>query len=389
MTLLVNRDVDGPRTHAFVLGVGSYPAAKAGVGGVLQSLQKVPDLPSAADSAKLVTDWLIENQDRLAAPLATLEVLISDPAPSSNRYLWQRGPVDAANAANVGTKGFEWFKRATARQGDVAFFYCCGHGASHDQNPVLFLEDLNSDERNAWTHINLASLAQAFRKSKTVSAVFLYSDACGELIPEFELVNEPQSCAFYPQLTPFGQSRNQVSLLCAAAEGLLAFDGPRAAGAQVKFGRFTQTLLQALNGSSARWVRGKWGVCGRDLLGDLKYLRRIFFSHWDSKQPFEPFEAFTQTDRVPVILPGAFELPIVVMTDPPERMPQYGIGISQTKDEGATWLKSRDAGDASEWWTTVPPSRDPLYAIAFSNNGRYSLLFQPKEPLFDQWVSVP
>ncbi|MFG1260176.1 hypothetical protein V5F79_22880 [Xanthobacter flavus] len=388
MTLLVNRDVDGPRTHAFVLGVGSYPAAKAGVG-VLQSLQKVPDLPSAADSAKLVTDWLIENQDRLAAPLATLEVLISDPAQPNNRYPWQRGPIDAATAANVGTKGFAWYKRATATQGDVALFYCCGHGASHDQDPVLFLEDLNSDERNAWTHINLASLAQAFRKSKTVSAVFLYSDACGELIPEFELVNDPQSCAFYPQLTPFGQSRNQVSLLCAAAEGLLAYDGPRAAGAQVKFGRFTQTLVQALNGSSARWVRDKWGVCGRDLLGDLKYLRRIFFSHWDSKQPFEPFEAFTQTDRLPVIFPGAFELPIVVMTDPPERMPQYGIGISQTKDEDAPWLKNRDAGDASEWSTTVPPSRDALYAIAFSDQGRYSLLFQPKEPLFDQWVSVP
>lgn len=385
MTLLVNRDVDGPRTHAFVLGVGSYPAAKAGVG-VLQNLQKVPDLPSAADSAKLVSDWLIENQDRLAARLATLEVLISDPAEPNNRYHWQHGPVDAATAANVGTKGFDWFKRATARQGDTALFYCCGHGASHDQDPVLFLEDLNGDERSVWTHINLTSLAQAFRKSKTVSAVFLFSDACGELIPEFELVREPQSCSFYPQLTPFGQSRNQVSLLCAAAEGILAYDGPRAPGEQVKFGRFTQTVLEALKGASARWVLGKWGVCGRDILGDLKNLRRIFFAHWGDKQPFE---AFTQPDRLPVVFPDAFELPIVVMTDPPERMPQYGFVISQKNDPAPPWLKNRLPGEASAWSTTVPPSRDAFYAIAIKGADHYPLLFQPKEPLFDQWVSVP
>lgn len=388
MTLLVEREVDGPKTHAFVLGVGSYPSAKAGFG-VLASLQKVADLPSAADSAKLVCDWLIENQGRLAAPLATLEVLISDPAEPNNRHPWQHGPVDGATAANVSTKGFDWFKRATAKQGDVALFFCCGHGASHDQDPVLFLEDLNGDPRNAWTHINLASLAQAFRKSKTVSAVFLFSDTCGELIPDFELVKEPQNCSFYPQLTPFGQSRNQVSLLCAASEGVLAYDGPQALGGQVKFGRFTQTILESLKGASARWVLGKWGVCGRDILGDLKNLRSIFFAHWGDKQPFEPFEAFTQTDRLPVVFPDAFELPIVVMTDPPDRMPQYEFIISQKNEPAPPWLKNRLAGQASAWSTTIPPSRDAFYAIAIKGADHYPLLFQPKEPLFDQWVSVP
>lgn len=386
MTLLVNRDFDGPKTHAFVVGVGGYPAAGRGV---LDSLRRVPDLPSAADSAKLVSDWLIDNQDKLAAPLATLEVLISDPANPNNRYPWPRGPVDAATEANVSTKGFDWFTRATARENDVALFYCCGHGASHDQNPVLFLEDLNGDARNPWTHINLASLAQAFRKSRTVSAVFLFSDACGEFVPEFELVNEPQSCKFYPQLTPFGKSRNQVSLLCAAAEGVLAYDGPQVAGGQIKFGRFTQTVLQALKGSSARWVRDKWGVCGRDLLGDLKYLRRIFFAHWGDREPFEPFEAFTQADRLPVVFPDVFELPVVVMTDPPERMPEYGFVISQKNDPTPPWLKNRLAGEADAWSTTVPPSRDAFYAIAIKGGDHYPLLFQPKEPLFDQWVSVP
>lgn len=387
MPMLINRAVQGSKTHALVIGVGSYPYAKPGEG-IQENLRNVPDLPSAADSAKLVCDWLFEHQDRLTLPLASLDALISDPIVPNDRYPWARGPVDPANEANVMARGLAWYERVVAEPGNIAFLYCCGHGASHLQQPVLFLEDLNRNGVNAWTHINLSLLATSFRKSQTISAAFLFSDACGQYVPEFELGKSQDSRFFYePSL--FAPSRNQVSLLCAAAEGQLAYEGASEPGSNLKFGRFTQTLLRGLNGSSARWSKGGWGVPCRDLLGDLKSLRRVFFSHWGDGEPFEPYQAVTPTDPLPIVYPEDFELPLVVMTDPPDRMSDYGLLISQKDDTTPPWLKDRIAGDPNAWYTTVPPGRGALYAIAVKGAEHYPLLFQPKEPLFEQWVSVP
>jgi hypothetical protein len=387
MSLLLDRAVDGPKTHAFVIGVGDYPDAKTGRGR-LPKLQGVPDLPSAADSAKLVCDWLLQNQDRLAAPLATLEVLISDPAKPDNRYSWARGPVEPAIEANVKDRGDNWFTRVTKTPGDVAFFYCCGHGASYLEQPVLFLGDLNSSKSNPWSHLNLSRFANALRKDSSISAAFLFSDACGEFVTDFVL-GEGQECRFYPVSDLFAPSRNNVSLLCAAPEGLLAYEGAAAMGSKLMFGRFTQVCLKGLNGSSARWSRNRWAVNCRDLTGDLKSLRRVFFDYWGDAEPFDPYPAVTQTDSLPIVYPDDFELPIVVMTYPLERMPHYGFVISKRSDPDPPWLKNRAAGDPSAWYTTVPPSREAMYAIAVQGANNYPQVFQPKEPLFDQWVSVP
>jgi hypothetical protein len=387
MALLLDRAVDGPKTHAFVIGVGAYPDAKR-ERGVLSVLQSVPDLPSAADSAKLVCDWLMQNQDRLAAPLATLEVLISDPASQDNRYPWMRGPVELATAENVVKRGTPWFTRVTAVPGDVAFFYCCGHGASYLEQPVLFLGDLNACRTNPWSHINLSQLAIALRKDPSIAAAFLFSDACGEFVPNFAL-GQAQECRFYAASNLFAPSRNNVSLLCAAPEGLLAYEGVDKRAGKLKFGRFTQACLKGLNGSSARWSRDRWAVNCRDLGGDLKSLRRVFFDHWDDTEPFDPYPAVTPTDPLPIVYPDGFELPVVVMTDPLERMPDYGFVISQRSDPSPPWLKNREAGPQSAWYTSVPPSLNALYVIAVQGASNYSRLFQPREPRFDQWVPVP
>lgn len=386
MTLLLDRAIQGPKTHAFIIGVGSYPHAKAGLG-AKPILRKVPDLPSAADSAKLMCDWLLAHPDRLAAPLATLEVLISDPALPNNRYPWARGPVDAATDDNIEEKGQSWFDRLTAEPDTVAFFYCCGHGASHLQQPVLFTEDLNRKRSNAWSHINLFSLAQSLRKVTNVSAAFLFSDACGQFVPDLEL-SKAQETLFFDEPNVFGVSRNQVSLLCAAGEGLKAYEGPDQRASAINFGRFTQVLLKGLSGSSARWSKTAWGVAGRDLLADLKSLRRVYFDHWGDNEPFEPYQVVTQTDPHPIVYPADFELPFVVITDPADKMPLFDLVISQQNVPQPPWLKNRTAGDANAWSTTVPPSRNAHYAIAVRGAEYYLMLFQPKEPLFDQLVPV-
>ncbi|WP_410689087.1 hypothetical protein [Citrobacter braakii] len=389
MPLLFDREIIGPKTHAFVIGVGNYPFAQAGQG-VEADLRAVPALPSAADSAKLVCDWLLDNKDRLAAPLATLDVLVSDPPVTSNRYPWApEVPVDSATVANVAARGLAWYQRLCVQPGDVAFFYCCGHGASHLQQPVVFLEDLNRDLTNVWSHINLGQLSYSLQKNQDISAAFLFSDACGEFIPKFELRQQAQPCLFYPEPNLFAVRRNQVSLLCAASERQLAYEGPDLAGSHLKFGRFTQTCLKGLSGSSARYSRARWGVNSTNLQSDLKALRRIYFEHWGDKEPFDPYSAITPSDLIPIVYPENFELPLVVITDPPERMPYYDFAISERNEPTPPWLKNNATRGPGPWKTTVPPSINALYAIAIDGTDHFSQLFQPKEPLFEQWVTVP
>lgn len=388
MTLLLDRSKslkDRSKTHAFVIGVGNYPHAQLGV---QDNLRNVRNLPSAADSAKRMCDWLLSNKDNLIAPLATLEVLISDPAEPNSRYKWDvEKTICTASSKNVKARGRRWIERLSAADSH-AFFYCCGHGASHLQQPVLFLEDLNRDLDNVWSHINVGLLAYALRKKTTVSAAFMFSDACGEFIKDFDLNRYEQDCRFF-KVSPIGRVHNRVSLLCAASEGQLAYDGAGEEGDDVKFGRFTLTVLKGLSGSSARFFQHEWGVNCRDLLGDLKYLRRVFFSHWGEKESFEPYAAVMQTESIPIVFPKEFELPVVIMTYPPDQMPQYNFIISQRKSPAPPWLKSRDAGNPRAWYTTVPPNSDEtLWAIAIKGDHYHSHVFLPKEPLFDQWVTV-
>ncbi|MNP41727.1 hypothetical protein D3C76_1354430 [compost metagenome] len=88
----------------------------------------------------------------------------------------------------------------------------------------------------------------------------MFSDACGQFVPKFELRPQAQPCQFYPEHDLFAVSRNQVSLLCAASEGQLAYEGTDSEGSNLKFGRFTQTCLKGLSGSSARYSRTRWVV---------------------------------------------------------------------------------------------------------------------------------
>ena len=386
MTILVNRPISGSKTHALVIGVGCYPDAKPNRG-VDSRLRDVPDLDSAADSAKLVCDWLLEYQDQLSAPLSSLEALISDTDTDQNRYRWEYGPVDAATEANVMQKGYEWYQRVVAEEGNIAFLYCCGHGASHLNHPILFLEDLNKDVRAVWKFVDLQLLAISLQKNKKVAAAFLFSDACGEFVTEFEL-SKAQDTRFYAAPNPITPSRNQVSLLCAAAEGQLAYEG-RQPGGDVMLGRFTQALIAGLRGLSARSVRRAFSVHSRDLLSDLKHLRRAYFDHWDDDLPFEPYQAITATDSLPIVRPTSFLLPVIVMVDPVERTSEFGLLISRNNSPNDPHLQERGRGDPRPWRVEIPPGHDAHYAIAVSTIGKHHWsLFQPIGPIFEQWVLV-
>ena len=294
MTRIFDSGRNGPSTHAFVIGVADYPHAKPGLG-TNEKLRQVRDLPSAADSAKRMVDWLIDNQDRLLPPLGTIELLISDVAGGAPRYV-PRSPellkvVDRADRDTIRPAGEAWMGQLEVHPGSSAFFYACGHGANYGTRPVLFHSDLNYGQMaTAYGHLNVGLMAQAFRQRNDLAAGYFFLDACGEFVRDFP--PDVRDDGFVAPGLPTTTDRDKVWLLSGASAALLAYPGididspdplefdaadawpeTGSAAAQpgpnhgVKLGRFTQTLIKGLDGASARWNGGGWSVDNMGQIG--------------------------------------------------------------------------------------------------------------------------
>ena len=336
MTLIYKADPVVPgSTHAFVIGVGDYPHAKADLG-TNEALRYVRDLPSAADGAKLMCDWLLVNRDKLEAPLGSIEVLISDVPGEVGRYIPRDPrlllPIARADGTTIPPAGNAWLGRIYQDPGSTAFFYACGHGASLGTQPTLFHSDLNLNRGgDAWAHLNIGSMALAFRQMQELAAAFFFIDACGEYVPSFPSLVRDSGFISPDLVRP--TDRDKVWLLAAASAGLLAFPGRttdaverdpeyEAAiddGNPVKIGRFTQTVLKGLNGACAHWDGQAWSVDNKDLnTANLKTLHRVYFPSWRDK-PFEPSDVLSINSRVSIIRHDAVRLPVLVLTDPAQR----------------------------------------------------------------------
>ena len=393
MTLLYSRAVAGPATHAFVVGVGNFPYAAQGAN---EFLRDVPNLPSAADSAKLMCDWLLVNRDNLVAPLASLEVLISDPTDAANRYPWQPEiAIDSATPGNVDTAGRRWLTNFPAGSQNVAFFFACGHGASLTAEPVLFLDALNLDPVNEWPNVHVASMARALRLHPNIESAYIFIDACGQKVKEFELCppENRQPTVFYAPV-PYGATgANKVMLTSAAPEGQLAYDSPLSvryfpANAGVPIGRLTQTLMMALNGSSVRSYRGRWAVNSTGLRDDLKLLKQFYFPNL-TDYPFEPTPIYGFNDVRPFVYPQAPIVPYVATTNPTDKIDQYEFCIR----DAAPPPPPTDAGMKHDpvrraWFGEMQPRDTSVYAVAFNHNECFANPFTPDQPKFELQVDI-
>lgn len=392
MTLILERPVQGPATHAFVIGVGSYPDAKPGKG-AKPELRMVSDIASAADGAKLMSDWLIENQDRLAAPLASLELLVgeADYPVGADPYPWANPKAVAEpTAANVKASGKSWVKRLKANPGSVALFYACGHGARLGSKPLLFLKDLNNDDLDAWRYLNVGQAAEAFKQLAEISAAFFFLDACQEFSPQLELSKtEDLAARFIAPLDPFKlqSARDKVALLCATSDGLLAYEGLLSPDSKVRIGRFTQTLKLALSGASVRWSGGRWIVDPGGLLVDLKPLHRNVRPEWRD-QLFEPSQPVTPNEAFPIVAPADPLVPVLVTTDPIQAMGQYDLVIFASPDRTPPRLAVRTVRTEKAWLAWIKASRLPHYAVAEAEAAIHQEMFVPNAPLFDQRIPI-
>lgn len=389
-----SRSVEGPAMRAFVVGVGGYPTAKEGKG-IIYKLG-VPDVPCAASAARRMADWLYVNRDALTPKLASIHLLVTDGEEDYLRipYAFQDfpgGPIHPASSANVERAGEDWVD--SFQEGDSAFCFISGHGAVRANDAVVFLDDLNSDRRDPWgSHINVTEVGRGFKAHQAVRAAYFFVDACQEFSKDFALTKTEGIRIIRPlELDQLKYAREKVMLISAASAGMFAYEGdwpcPRKNPLEpsVTIGRFTQVLIDALDGASARFDDVKWVVdTGKwKLHTDLRYLygRRI---EWTT-EPFEPVLLIDQNNYFPLLVPPNPRIPIFVLTDPERLMPAYRLHV---RDANGVPVKSCPLNYPSTWMFDISPALH--YLIADNGTGQHHQYeLKPSGPIFDKRIPVP
>ncbi|WAC49778.1 caspase family protein [Asticcacaulis sp. SL142] len=310
MTIVFERQLDGEEgTHALVIGVGSYPHL------ALPGLDP-PDLESAVRGAIAFADCLIRHADALTPRLATLDLLLSPPGGVPATYLPPDGSLTAAGAVdprpdasvegaaedNVEEAGLRWSTHLQATPDNVAVFYICGHGVATPSRMMVFLSDVKSKASRPWNpHVDVLVEAARLHRRSSVALGCFFIDACQEVIKEVDLAEaDKQKIIRDPvEILPPGpdDENTNVYALVPGPRGALAWDDEHKVG-----GRFTQVLVQALDGAAACNFTGvgNWGVKLDDLHSRMKLLYGLN-PLWADGKPFNPQPVYTPVARGPLV----------------------------------------------------------------------------------------
>lgn len=252
---------EGPGTHVFIVGVGTYPHLKDGKGTPTPQPMGMGQLTSPPLSAMKLLEWVDRELDNPLAPLKSIEVLVSQPTLA--QYLDRDGhaqPIAGATLANFVKAAQAWFDRAGSDPGNVAIFYFCGHGLGDGLNSQLLLEDYGSENKPLRHAINFSAFRLSMGACKATKQLFLL-DACRVVDPTMLL--DPYNLGD-SGLAPGNVTRmpSQVAnpVIYAARAGEQAFGPPNGVS------YFTEALLQGLGRCGVYLSKGiRWAVSPNQL----------------------------------------------------------------------------------------------------------------------------
>ncbi len=248
MVAIVNNEIDGPCTHAFVLGVSRYRHLADGAEPTVAGAQSgLAQLSSAARSASEFAAWLLKDYGKsgkklgsvffCAAPAAD-EVIHADVAAHLN------APPDALRQSVL--KDWRAFRKlCLADRAATAIVYVAGHGVQlTKQGATLLLEDFGGDAQEAtlWAALDMRGLHASLNGEQAAAHQFWFVDSCRErpaIAGQFETMQ-----GAYRGDEPFGR--------CVASPLFLAAGPRERAWARVGgVSLFNEALLACLRGAAA------------------------------------------------------------------------------------------------------------------------------------------
>lgn len=333
-------DIATPRMHVLVLGIGRFPHLDNAPNG---------DRPACPDSARAMIEFLVRQSHGFEAPLATIDCLISDPRNEVDHDIVERTHpihdprlddlVAPGLRQNVENVCYEWMDRA--RERDVLLLYCCSHGlAGLDDRGLLVCEDYNERRTNKPAYLlNVSSMAKALPAAIKASAVWIFMDACQEVLDELLLLEggvggiQPARADVMEQV----RWRVKSTAIVAAPFGEFA-KAPHAGG----LAYFTETLLHGIGKCCVESKDGGWIVTSGQLLTNLDQLSHVKHGRTLSTSLLCVPQGNHRLMKVDVP-----EIPVAISTRPEVIMETASQVEIKTRQPGAISIMTKDNGDAT------------------------------------------
>jgi hypothetical protein len=273
--------VQGPATHALVIGVGAYPHLLGGNGALSGDNEGLGQLTSPPFSARAFADWLIKDFCNPAKRLASVALLVSEAdnvlAGKTSKYVNPQTGVchdlERAKIDTIADAVGDWKARADGNDENMTLFYFCGHGIAQAADAALLTEDFGAKPDDA-----LAG-AIDFRKFHlgmnrcAASQQCYFVDACRAssdmLIENREYAGRP--LVQIVKNARRGKPSRQGPVFYASLGGDLAYARPN------KPSVFTEALIRSFKGAGSDDEDGDWRVTTTRLLDALDYYMRQEF----------------------------------------------------------------------------------------------------------------
>lgn len=235
----------GPGVHALIVGVGQYPQSS------------FPRLMSSVSSAKAVAEWLRIN--RLAVPLSTCRVLLSD------------GAGGGARVEQFLRAASEWREDAGSNKDNIAFFYFCGMGFQRSATEDLILfEDFGAVGPALRGAVSVDNLFQGMAPgpdAPDIARTQLYFIDSSRTYEEFSRYQFSSPTLIFDEYHAGADDRSAV-VFYATQPGTAAY-----AISGEKASLFTTALLRCLEGEAATALDSsppvRWGVTINSLIEGL------------------------------------------------------------------------------------------------------------------------
>jgi hypothetical protein len=341
MTLLQNR-TGKPGTHAIVIGVGRYEWLMDGKKKpTFAQNDGMAQLTSPPESARAFTKWLLDTYDNPDAPLATLDLLLSD-TKGKFKVGSKEVSIAAASFDNVSQAIRDWAKRGALKD-DVLLFFFSGHGICAGDQTTLLCADYGSDDTSPLRHaIDFRKLRIAMDRFAARRQCF-FVDACrvatSGILETFDYYGQP---VIDPVAAHSPQPRQAPVFHSALA-------GQQAYGRKNKPSYFTEALLRAFDGPASDDARdGRWWVQTSVLLKALQpVLQRVL------KDPPQVVTAEDLSDfPLHRLKDRPRNIPVDVWCDPKERTAKATLSYS-----GAKASKTRPTPSAEAWQLDLAEGR--------------------------------
>lgn len=340
MGLLFEKKVNGPATHAIVIGVGYYTHLLGGNPNKLFSKHGgLGQLTSPPISAREFTNWLLTKYKNTETPLSSLNLFLSDP--KSDEYKIPNSgeikKVERAKKDRVKRGILDWYARGDKDKDNLMLFYFCGHGVSSGFRTLLLLEDFGE-----------TPLSPFDNSIKFDDGLWLGMDQCAAR-KQCYFIDACRKGSYHLAQTYgdpgdpiiWGQNivqRRELATFYSTVLGDAAYSRPNSPSF------FTEALLRALNGAGANDLYGSWNVSADSLALGLNSIMKTVFDEDCEARVSSLF--LHQIDDTPIV-------PAVVWCEPKDAnsvaqlsysLPDGSKNVLRSKPEATDWVVDVEVG---------------------------------------------